>query len=95
MIEKYYSEKTKKTYDKKEDCLAAEVAYDKAHEAELKEREVVKKDADEIETAYNELIKARKHYFDLIEKFAKNHGRKYRLEVPEDYFENLFDFLFR
>ena len=60
MITKYYSEKTKKDYSTEEECIEAEKAYDEANAAKEKERAIVKKDADEINKAYEELKSDRK-----------------------------------
>ena len=91
MITKYYSEKTKKDYSTEKECIEAEGAFDKANAAKEKERAIVKKDADEISKAYEELKVARKKYNDLVNKFIKEH-KSYHLTVSDkDFFDTFFD----
>lgn len=89
MITKYFSEKTKKDYSTIEACEAAEKEWDEAHAAELAEKEAVKKDANEIQNAYNDIKAARKKYEELVSKFIKNH-KNYHLTISDpEYFDNL------
>ena len=91
MITKYYSEKTKKYYSTKEDCVAAEKEYDSAHEAEIKEREARKKDADKVQEAYNALVAARKAYEDAVSDFTNKHSG-YRITISSgDFFKNFYN----
>lgn len=67
MVEKYYSEHTKKYYDTKEACLAAEKEFEEKKTAELKKKEAREKRAKEVEEAY-------KKYVELVEAFIKDYG---------------------
>lgn len=64
---KYYSEVTKNMYDSVDELENAE----KALSNKTAER---KKDAAEVESAYNALIDARKNYNRVLEKFCEKHG---------------------
>lgn len=89
---KYYSDKTKKMYAQVADLDEAEKAYDKAHAAEIAEKESAKKDADEIKKAYDELKVAKDKYVSLVNDFIKNH-KNYRITLSDpDYFDS-FDIL--
>lgn len=91
---KYYSDKTKKIYADVEDLDAAEKEWDKAHEAELKEKAETKADAEEIKKAYDELTKAREHYNDLVNKFIKKHKSYHLTVTTDDFFDNFFNNFF-
>ena len=91
MIKKYYSEKTKKDYSTEKECIEAEEAFDKAHAEKEKERALIKKEADEINKAYEEFKNASKKYNDLVNKFIKEH-KSYHLTVSDkDFFDTFFD----
>lgn len=106
---KIYSEKTNKEYASVEDCLAAEKEYDEAmeakkaaeekalaeckakHEAEIAER---KADADEVETARQELIAAQKKYHETLVKFCQKHGAYHYSIKPGEGLHDLFSSVF-
>ena len=82
---KIYSEKTNKEYASVDECLAAEKEFDEAiaakkaaEEKALAERKAKqealvaerKADADEVETARQELIAAQKKYHEVLAKFC-------------------------
>lgn len=73
MIKKYYSEKLDRYFDSEDQCMAAEIEYDK----KVKEQEDLRaKRADrarEIEDAY-------KHYLELRDKFVADYG-SYHLSI--------------
>ena len=71
---KYFSEKTKKMYDKVELLQEAEKEYDKAHEVELKKIQQKKDRAKEIEKAYNDAKEACNKYNELVNKFIEDYG---------------------
>lgn len=106
---KIYSEKTDKEYASVEDCLAAEKEYDEAmeakrvaeekalverkakQEAEIAER---KADADEVETARQELIAAQKKYHETLAKFCQKHGAYHYTIKPGEGLHDLFSSVF-
>ena len=71
---KYYSDKTKKIYDKVEDLQAAETSYDKARAEEDAKQRDRKRRADEVSNARKELANAQKKYNELLDKFVKDYG---------------------
>lgn len=71
---KYYSDKTKKVYDTVELLEAAELAHDKAQEAELAKQRDRKTRAAEVKKAREALKNAQKNYQDLMNKFIKDYG---------------------
>ena len=106
---KIYSEKTNKEYASVEDCLAAEKEYDEAmeakkvaeekalaerkakQEAEIAER---KADANEVETARQELIAAQKKYHETLANFCQKHGAYHYTIKPGEGIHDLFSSVF-
>ena len=68
---KYYSEITKNMYDSVDELKNAEEAL----ASKTTER---KKDAAEVEKAYNALLDARKNYNEILTKFCEKHGAYHR-----------------
>lgn len=92
---KFYSEKTKKMYDAVEQLEAAELEYDKKHEAELAKQKERKARAEEIDEARKAIIAAEKHYNELLNQFIKDYGSyhaTYSDEVTSirDFFNRFF-----
>ena len=81
---KYYSEKLKKVYDTVEQLQAAETEYDKAHAAEIAKQKERKARAEEITKARKELVNAREHYSELVNKFIKDYGSYHATYTNED-----------
>ena len=69
----YYSEKTKKYYEKEADAIAAEKEWDEKNAVALKLKEERQKAADEIDTAYKAYIEAYDHYIELMNAFIKKY----------------------
>ena len=107
---KIYSEKTNKEYASVDECLAAEKEFDEAiaakkaaEEKALAERKAKqealvaerKADADEVETARQELIAAQKKYHEVLAKFCQKHGAYHYTIKPgeefHDWFSSAFD----
>ena len=93
---KYFSEKTKKTYDTEEACLAAEKELD---EAAAKKEELLakrKERAAEIEEAYKAVLEASKIYRAKLNEFVKDYG-SFHMTLrtgegnPFDLFDRFFD----
>ena len=81
---KYYSDKTKKLYDKVEDLQTAETSYDKARaEEDVKQRDR-KRRADEVKNARKELVNAHKNYNDKLTKFIKDYGSYHETYTDND-----------
>ena len=72
------SEKTKKQYNTIEECIAAEKEYDAKIQKEKEQRKMLEEQRSirlaEIEAAYDEIIKARKKYSDLLDKYNVDYG---------------------
>ena len=96
----YYSEKTKKYYDEKEDAIAAEKEWDEKNAVALKIKEERQAAADEIEAARKEYVKAYNHYIDLMNEFIKkykSYHTTYTQEISKpvsivDLFNSFFNF---
>ena len=92
------SEKTGKTYETVEDCLADEKKFDLAvEEEENKKKELAnarKERAKEVEDAYNARLEADKFYREKLNKFIDDYGSFHmtiNTEVEDPY--SIFDFL--
>ena len=92
------SEKTGKTYETVEDCLADEKKFDLAVEQkENKKKELAnarKERAKEVEDAYNARLEADKFYREKLNKFIDDYGSFHmtiNTEVEDPY--SIFDFL--
>ena len=92
------SEKTGKTYETVEDCLADEKKFDLAvEEEENKKKELAntrKERAKEAEDAYNARLEADKLYREKLNKFIDDYGSFHmtiNTEVEDPY--SIFDFL--
>ena len=92
------SEKTGKTYETVEDCLADEKKFDLAvEEEEDKKKELAntrKERAKEVEDAYNARLEADKLYREKLNKFIDDYGSFHmtiNTEVEDPY--SIFDFL--
>lgn len=96
---KYYSEILRKNFDSEKDCLAAEkdhsdkVAAEKAKQTELANAR--KERAKEVETAYQAVLDAQKHYTELRNQFVKDYGSWHMTISSHDDFDDLFDMFFR
>lgn len=71
---KYLSEKTNKVYGSVKELEAAEKAFDLKKVEEDKKNSARKERAKEVEEAYKSLLKARKNYNELVDKFIKDYG---------------------
>lgn len=75
---KYYSEKTHKTYDTEEACLAAEKELEDAITAEKERKEKLaatrKERAQEVKDAYEDSIKAKDHFNEVLNNFVRDYG---------------------
>lgn len=92
---KYYSDKTKKLYDKQEELEKAEREY-YAKEAENKRLADVKRArAKEIEDARKAMNDATKVYLDKIDAFTKDYGAFHWTESGTLSINSLFDLLMR
>lgn len=92
------SEKTGKTYETVEDCLADEKKFDLAvEEEENKKKELAntrKERAKEVEDAYNARLEADRLYREKLNKFIDDYGSFHmtiNTEVEDPY--SIFDFL--
>ena len=81
---KYYSDKTKKLYDKVEDLQTAETSYDKARAEEDAKQRDRKRRADEVKNARKELVNAHKNYNDKLTKFIKDYGSYHETYTDND-----------
>ncbi len=81
----YYSDKTKQLYVKKEELIAAEKEWDKAHALELKKADERKNRAKAVEDAWKEYTDLQKEceaklkekktaYYELRNAFIKDYG---------------------
>ena len=74
----YYSQKTKKIYDKQEDCLADEKKYDAAMKEQEDKAQKLKEErgarSKEVEDAYEAIIDAQRHYDEVLNAFIKDYG---------------------
>ena len=96
MKECYYSTITKKYYDSKEDCLAAEEAVKKAEE---EKKALATKRADrakEVEDAYKAAAEAHKKAYELMNDFVADYGSFHTTIKNTNFgpFNSLFDFMF-
>ena len=98
---KIFSEKTGKEYKTVDECVAAEKEFDVAVEKEKARKEELvktrKNRAKEIETAYADIVTARKHYEELLDAFLRDYGSfhatiKTGEGNPFDLFEPFFSF---
>ena len=80
---RYYSDKTKTLYDSVEDLEKAEKAITDRAAAR-------KKDASEVEAAFNEMVKARKVYEEKLSKFCSKHGAYHKTITSKDSDDNWF-----
>lgn len=93
---KYYSEKTKKTYDTEEECLAAEKELDKVLAKKEELLAVRKERATEVEDAYKAVLEASKIYREKLNAFVKDYG-SFHMTLrtgegnPFDLFDRFFD----
>ena len=92
------SEKTGKTYETVEDCLADEKKFDlTVEEEENKKKELAnarKERAKEVEDAYNARLEADRFYREKLNKFIDDYGSFHmtiNTEVEDPY--SIFDFL--
>lgn len=99
---KYYSEVLKRTFDTEKECIEEEKAYEEKAAAKKAEQQALtkarKERAKEVETAYQEVIAARKRYDELRNKFVKDYGSWHMTISSQDDFENfndIFDSFFR
>ncbi len=103
---KYYSEKTKKYYDKEADCVAEEANFDKelAKKEEAlalakaeKEKAVAirKEEAKKIEDKIAERAKLDKEIDTMLNEFTKKYGSfHYTFKDSNKGFSNFFDYFF-
>jgi len=96
MKECYYSTITKKYYDSKEDCLAAEEAVKKVEE---EKKALATKRADrakEVEDAYKAAADAQKKAYELMSDFVADYGSFHTTIKNTDFgpFNSLRDWLF-
>ena len=100
---KIISEKTGKTYETVDACLADEKAFDDAVIAENKKKEELAKNrkarATEVEEAYKKISEARKNYYKILHDFINDYGSFHMTlntgdENPFDDFDRIFDFWF-
>ena len=103
---KYYSEKTKKYYDKEADCVAEEANFDKelAKKEEVlalakaeKEKAVAvrKEEAKKIEDKIAERAKLDKEIDTMLNEFTKKYGSfHYTFKDSNKGFSNFFDYFF-
>ncbi len=91
---RYYSDMTRKFYETPEACEKAELQL--KEERERKEAEALQKTnarkeaAKKVETAYNELVSARKNYQKLLADFCKEYG-PFHMSLTKDNALDLFD----
>ena len=75
---KYYSDLTKKFYEKASECEKAEAAFKaeqkKKEEEALQKSNARKEAAKKVEEAYNKLIAAKKEYESILSNFCKEYG---------------------
>ena len=99
---KIISEKTGKTYETVDECVAAEAEFDKAVAAEKAKKEALaanRKDrATEVENAYKASVEARKNYYKVLHDFIKDYGSFHmtfndRDDLVDDV-NSIFDFWF-
>lgn len=99
---KIISEKTGKTYETVDECVAAEAEFDKAVAAEKAKKEALaanRKDrAAEVENAYKASAEARKHYYKVLHDFIKDYGSFHMTlndrDNLDDDVNSIFDFWF-
>ena len=101
---KFYSEKTKKYYDKADDCVADEAKFDKelakkeeaAALAKAEREKAValrKEDAKKIEEKIAEIAKLNKEIDTLINEFTKKYGSfHYTCKDSDRGFSNFFEY---
>lgn len=91
----YKSKKTGKVFTSKEDLIASDAEYDKAHKAEIERAENRKKEADKVEAARQNWVKvskdcekqvsdAKKAYYDTLRDFNKQYGCYHQSISNED-----------
>lgn len=92
---KYFSDITKRFYETEQDCIDAEVEVQKAQEAAQIERqkkiETRKQRADEVETARNNYLEARKAYNEVLMQFCRDYGA-YHCSIKNNQKENISDY---
>ena len=90
---RYYSDLTKKFYNKAQDCEKAEKEYQLAQakkEEELALKSEARKEAaKKVESAYNALVAAKKEYQKQLADFCKEYGY-YHISVGKD---GIFDWI--
>lgn len=100
---KIISEKTGKTYETVDECLADEKKFDEATALEKKKKDELaanrKARATEVEEAYKKISEARKEYYKVLQAFIKDYGSFHMTlntgaDNPFDDFDRLFDFWF-
>lgn len=91
---KYYSDLTKKFYEKASECEKAEAAFkaeQKKKEEEALQKSTARKEAaKKVEEAYNKLIAAKKEYESILSDFCKEYGT-YHTSINEDSISDWLD----
>lgn len=99
----YRSKKTGKTFTSKEELVASDAEYDKAHKAEIERAEIRKADAAKVEAArtnWQKVVKdcekqiadAKRNYWDELSKFNKKYG-SYHYSITSDDLADVFSWL--
>lgn len=87
---KYYSEITKKFYDKAEECKSAE---DKAIRAENTKAAERKEAAEKVDAAYKAYQKAAAAYHDELKNFCSKYGTYHRTYSSSELKDELEDWI--